>query len=76
MSGSPTAKKGKIAGAKKFQTVEDINITKVYRMVTSDSSAGVDHDEDAYYARICQEFANLMGEKLIRERSVAAIKSR
>ena len=70
------SKKGKVAGARNFQSVEDVNIAKAYRLITTDASVGVDQDGEAYYTKISDVFHKLMGEGLIQERSVSAIKSR
>src|SRR4051812_47305988 len=75
MSLTPS-KKGKAPGAKNFIIGEDINLTKAYRVVSSDAAVGVDQDADTYYNRIAEEFAKLMGESIIQERSAPALKGR
>jgi hypothetical protein len=68
--------KGKVSGTKNFQPNEDLNITLAYKDVTLDAAVGTDQDGNAYYSRICEKFAQLMGDKLIQERSQDAIKNR
>ena len=67
---------GKSSGTKNFQPIEDLNITIAYKKVTLDAAVGTDQDSNTYHARICKKFTELMGEKLIQERSSDAIKNR
>ena len=71
---TPNSKKGKNPGAKNFQSVEDINLTKAYRALSTDASVGVDQDAETYYNKIAEEFAKLMGEASVQERSAQALK--
>ena len=68
--------KGKVAGAKNFQPMEDLNVTKSYKEVTTDPAVGTDQDGGAYYSRISERFSELMGENEIQERTCDAVKNR
>ena len=68
--------KGKASGTKNFQPLEDINITKAYKEITTDAAVGTDQDGGVYYTRISERFKELMGGDLIQERVPEAVKNR
>ena len=66
----------KAPGAKNFQSIEDVNLTKAYRAISTDAAIGVDQDGETYYNRMAEEFAKLTGEASVQKRSAAALKGR
>ena len=68
--------KGKKAGVKKIQLLEDVIITKAYKEITMDASAGVDQDSDVYYNKIAERFTHLMGDSKVQSRQMSAIRNR
>ena len=68
--------KSKVAGAKNLQLMEDLNITKSYKEVTTDPVVGTDLDGGAYYSRKGERFLELMGYNQIQERTCDVVKNR
>ena len=68
--------KGKQAGIKNFQPLEDLNITKAYKEITLDAAVGTDQDSDAFFGQMAERFVQLIGEGKVQDRQMPAIRNR